>query len=139
MRYHQSMNKGCKNQISKWLQNQQVKNFCKKSCGNCIRKFLNQWILPLLIPLHLVFYKPLSIKYLATPIHCEWSNWQVGDCSAPCGGGTRTKSRTKIINNESSGGKCVGQSQTRESCNAQSCAGKLFTWHYINKFIVIST
>ena len=67
----------------------------------------------------------LSMKNLATPIHCEWSNWEIGDCSAPCGGGTRTKSRTKIINNESSGGKCVGQSQTRESCNTQSCAGKL--------------
>ena len=92
----------------------------------------------MLFPLHLVFYKPLSIKYLATPIHCEWSNWQVGDCSVPCGGGTRTKSRTKIINNESSGGKCVGQSQTRESCNAQSCSGELFTWHYINKFIVFN-
>ena len=64
------------------------------------------------------------MKNLATPIHCEWSNWEIGDCSAPCGGGTRTKSRTKIINNESSGGKCVGQSQTRESCNTQSCAGK---------------
>ena len=76
------------------------------------------------------------MKNLATPIHCEWSNWEIGDCSAPCGGGTRTKSRTKIINNESSGGKCVGQSQARESCNAQSCAGKLFNWHYINRFIV---
>ena len=39
-RYMKAMNRGCNNQISKWLQKQLVKNFCKKACKNCVGKHL---------------------------------------------------------------------------------------------------
>ena len=38
-KYNQIMNRGCKNQISSWLQQQPVRNFCKKSCKNCVREY----------------------------------------------------------------------------------------------------
>ena len=38
-RYNQIMNLGCKNQISGWLQKQPVRNFCKKSCKNCLGEY----------------------------------------------------------------------------------------------------
>ena len=40
-KYAQAMNNACKNQLSKWLQGRPVRNFCKKSCRTCIRKFSN--------------------------------------------------------------------------------------------------
>ena len=38
-KYNQIMNRGSKNQISSWLQQQPVRNFCKKSCKNCVREY----------------------------------------------------------------------------------------------------
>ena len=39
-RYKQAMNRGCNNQIPKWLQSQFVWKFCKKSCKRCVGKCL---------------------------------------------------------------------------------------------------
>ena len=38
-RYNQIMSRGCKNQISSWFQKQLVRNFCKKSCKNCLGEY----------------------------------------------------------------------------------------------------
>ena len=38
-KYSKSMSRGCNNQITKWSQNQLVRNFCKLSCKKCIRKY----------------------------------------------------------------------------------------------------
>ena len=45
-------------------------------------------------------------------------------CSQPCGGGTRTNTRTKKSEAEN-GGKCEGEHAVEEPCNTQSCPGKL--------------
>ena len=37
------------------------------------------------------------------------------------------KTRTKVFNNESPAGKCIGDSKTEEQCNTNICPGKLLT------------
>ena len=44
------------------------------------------------------------------------------DCSATCGGGSRTKTRTKIVE-EMYDGTCDGGSETVEDCSTNSCPG----------------
>ena len=55
-------------------------------------------------------------------IPCEWSEWAVGDCSAECGAGTRTKTRSKTIE-EANGGTCTGDTTKTESCKDKECPG----------------
>merc|ERR1712226_1076042 len=31
------------------------------------------------------------------PVHCQWGDWMISDCTVTCGGGTRTKSRTPNV------------------------------------------
>ena len=55
----------------------------------------------------------------------------IDDCSKNCGNGTRTKHRTKTLN-EANGGICNGTETEEENCNTQDCAGKLPTCsHFI--------
>ena len=56
-------------------------------------------------------------------VNCEWGEWVQGDCSATCGGGTHTKTRTKAIK-EQYGGSCVGVSSMQEDCNTLDCPCK---------------
>ena len=65
---------------------------------------------------------------LAHPIDCEWSEWEIGSCSKPCGGGYRINTRTKKVN-EANGGKCDGLTTKQEDCNMQVCGGKLYIIH----------
>ena len=67
---------------------------------------------------------PNTNQKLATAIDCEWNDWELGMCSKPCGGGTRTNTRTKKSEAEN-GGKCEGENAVEEPCNTQSCPGKL--------------
>ena len=53
-------------------------------------------------------------------IHCEWSEWAVGRCSAECGTGTRFKTRSKIIE-EANGGTCTGNTTENETCKDKEC------------------
>ena len=61
-----------------------------------------------------------KIYNLAAVIDCEWSEWQIGECTTTC---TRTNNRTKKVE-ESSGGKCDGETTLEEPCNTQDCSGK---------------
>ena len=54
------------------------------------------------------------------PIDCEWNDWQIGECSKTCGGGSRSKTRTKKIE-ESNGGVCKGDATIQEDCKTQDC------------------
>ena len=59
----------------------------------------------------------------------------IDDCSKNCGNGTRTKHRTKTLN-EANGGICDGTDTEEENCNTQDCDGKLPTcslFIYMNK------
>ena len=53
---------------------------------------------------------------------CEWTDWQIGQCSVTCGGGTRTNIRSKKVE-EKHGGMCTGNSTVQEECNDQGCPG----------------
>jgi len=58
------------------------------------------------------------------PVDCQWSEWVATDCSATCGGGSRTKTRTKIVE-EMYGGTCEGGSETVEDCSTHGCPAEL--------------
>ena len=57
-------------------------------------------------------------------MNCEWNDWQIGQCSVTCGGGTRTNTRTKTVQ-ESNGGVCTGEATLQESCNNLNCPGNI--------------
>ena len=68
-------------------------------------------------------------------VNCEWSDWNMGTCSATCGKGNREKFRSKIVE-EINGGACSGDSEATEDCNEKDCPGKsilafLFIWNKI--------
>ena len=58
----------------------------------------------------------------ALPENCEWSEWQIGECSKSCNGGIRTNTRTKK-KEALNGGVCEGGETMEETCNAESCPG----------------
>lgn len=62
------------------------------------------------------------------PIDCQWDEWNVGQCSKTCGGGTRKNTRNKIVY-EKNGGTCSDSSPSQmkaEDCNPQPCPGDVF-------------
>jgi len=78
----------------------------------------------------------MTVKFyamLVSPVHCQWNNWAYGQCSASCGVGTRTNTRTKLVV-ETNGGTCTGQSTEIERCNMRPCPGKMLIIIYANKF-----
>ena len=58
-------------------------------------------------------------------VNCEWSKWQIGECSEECGGGTRVDTREVIVAASHDGAECSGLSNITEDCNLQECPGKL--------------
>ena len=50
-----------------------------------------------------------------TEIHCIWDEWKEGECSATCGTGTRTNTRSKLVT-EANGGTCTGQPTEIKDC-----------------------
>jgi hypothetical protein len=55
------------------------------------------------------------------PVDCEvgeWGSW--GECSASCGGGTQSRSRTVEVESSYGGQDCPALTETR-SCNTQRC------------------
>ena len=54
---------------------------------------------------------------------CIWHDWQEGECSKSCGGGTRTNTRKPSIDAKHGGDDCPGSSIVTESCNVQECPG----------------
>ena len=57
-------------------------------------------------------------------VHCEWDEWQVGECSKSCGGGNMTKTREEKVSADHGGKECEGLAAITESCNVQECPGK---------------
>nr|XP_022343628.1 uncharacterized protein LOC111136803 isoform X1 [Crassostrea virginica] len=57
------------------------------------------------------------------PVDGGWSEWTVwGTCSATCGGGTQSRTRTCTNPAPQNGGAdCVGTSSEQQSCNTQGC------------------
>ena len=61
-------------------------------------------------------------------VDCQWGEWKFGECSATCGNGTRTNTRTKLTE-EQNGGTCSGSTNETESCNVLNCPGKLCPYY----------
>ena len=59
-------------------------------------------------------------------VNCKWGEWRKGPCSVSCGGGIRTKTRTKITE-ESNGGTCNGTASETEICNTNQCPNNIQT------------
>ena len=62
--------------------------------------------------------------YFVIPVvNCQWGNWYSwGGCTRSCGGGTRTRYRSKTVIEEY-GGTCSGSTTATENCNTGSCPG----------------
>ena len=63
-----------------------------------------------------------SIIEIAVP--CQWSAWNLGECSETCGAGTRKNNRTKLVEEEH-GGNCKGDPVEIQQCNDQECPGNI--------------
>ena len=56
--------------------------------------------------------------------YSDFGDWS--ECSAECGGGTQTRSRTCTNPAPANGGAdCVGDSTETRECNTQACASKM--------------
>ena len=62
---------------------------------------------------------------LPLKVNCIWNDWQIGECSKTCAGGTRTNTRTKKVQ-EAHGGTCIGNENVKEICNTQKCPRTYF-------------
>ena len=73
-----------------------------------------------------IFFRAQVIMSLLSPlavaVDCVWNNWGAwGSCSASCGGGTQSRSRTVGTQPQNGGAACQGSSDQSQSCNDQSC------------------
>ena len=72
-----------------------------------------------------VIYNLSHIPFVA--VHCEWGEWAISACSVRCGSGTRTKTRTKVVE-ESNGGECSGNRTELIPCRENKCPGRHTCW-----------
>ena len=57
-------------------------------------------------------------------VDCTWNDWELGDCSVTCGGGTRIATRT-VATNAMYGGTCDPEFDVKvEHCNTDDCPRK---------------
>ena len=66
-----------------------------------------------------------NVEFFDHAVHCEWNDWETGDCSTDCGGGIRTNSRTRKVVALHGGDKCNGDALSIQSCNTQPCPGMI--------------
>ena len=58
-------------------------------------------------------------------VDCTWNEWELGECSVTCAGGTQVDTRT-IATQEMHGGYCDPEGDMRvETCNTEACPSKL--------------
>jgi len=65
------------------------------------------------------------------PIDCQWNAWTIGECSLPCGTGTREERRTKI-KEQFGGAPCDGKELEIVECNTSPCVAvcEWGAWEY---------
>ena len=69
-------------------------------------------------------------------VGCQWTPWNYGSCSEPCGTGRRNRTRTVSVS-QKFGGTCTGKSRELEYCNTNPCPGNIS--HFISniEFLMI--
>jgi len=74
-----------------------------------------------------------SFSYSA--VHGMWSDYgDWGACSADCGGGTQTRSRTCTNPAPDHGGnECEGEADDTQACNEESCPSEYVFCLYLRK------
>ena len=88
----------------------------------------------------IIFWQKYShdVKLVYSLVHCEWTDWKIGECDKPCGGGVRTNTRTIKIEARFGGEECKGSSNETENCNVMGCLGNmLFHLSVIEKLSAI--
>ena len=71
------------------------------------------------------------------PVDCkveDWSSWS--DCSATCGGGTKTRGKGVVQEAENGGAVCSAKEE--EPCNTDQCKGIIF-YYYLLHFTIASS
>merc|ERR1739845_89477 len=63
----------------------------------------------------------MGCKISECPIHCEWDDWVLGECSKSCGGGLLTQTRQVKAEAEHGGEECPGVDTLEVSCNIDEC------------------
>ena len=57
-------------------------------------------------------------------VDCTWNDWELGECSVTCAGGTRVDTRT-VATEAMHGGFCDPEGDMRvQECNPEACPGK---------------
>ena len=72
-----------------------------------------------------------GFKCTYTAVDCQWNDWTVGTCSATCGDGMRTNTRTEKVSAAYGGEECNGPASIQENCNIQVCPGMKPFFHSI--------
>ncbi|XP_078573545.1 SCO-spondin-like isoform X3 [Branchiostoma floridae x Branchiostoma japonicum] len=63
------------------------------------------------------------------PVNCQWSSWgSWSSCSASCGSGTQTRTRSIAVPVSCAGRACVGGTTESKSCNG-GCCPRNCQWH----------
>ena len=104
-------------------------NFVACECLKLFEFYIKILVCMLLIHLNTLTSEPT--------IDCEWNEWQIGGCTASCGKGYRTKSRTKKVE-EANGGTCDGESTEHELCTSAPCPSKLSKLSIIDMYYTFS-
>ena len=63
-------------------------------------------------------------------VNCVWDEWELGECSMPCGGGVRNGTRIKLVDEEY-GGTCEGVAYKEEDCNMDPCPSTYYVLMYL--------
>ena len=56
-------------------------------------------------------------------VHCEWDDWEIGECSKECDAGTRIDTRSPKVMAANGGLECSGLSNVTKICNTHKCPG----------------
>ena len=56
-------------------------------------------------------------------VDCQWGDWELGECSALCGGGFQTDRRFPSQKQLFGGSPCQGESTRINKCNTTPCPG----------------
>ena len=66
----------------------------------------------------------ICFTVIQTPVDCAWSDFgEWTQCSAECGTGTQTRTRTEETAAENGGAACDGDSTETQDCNTHACSG----------------